>query len=190
MPDKNISMKTNEFAESVYNYFQSKLNKTGEPLNEVESQLFKEAEKFRRCHPISCLTMDDIISLGYETEPEDEKKLPFLAEKLGEDYREELYWDNLDNLAYRYGFNRNNGYKLMIEDYETRISNGTEITSVSLIIQYKNQDIPVMAIAAIGDDNSVVAGQILNVKKVEELKPYFDKKNHYGFYIKEHIDFL
>ena len=190
MPDKKIRIMNAKFAESVYTYFQNKMKETGEPLNEVESQLFKDAERFRHCHPISCLTMDDIVKLGYGTSPEDEKKLPFLAEKLGESYHEELYWDNLDNLAFRYGFNRNNGYELMVEDYKTRLANDCEITSVSLIIQYKNQPLPTTAIVAIGENVTANAGQIMSVKNPEELKPYFDKNNRYGFYIKEHIDFM
>ena len=54
----------------------------------------------------------------------------------------------------------------------------------------KNQKLPETAIVALGENVTVDAGQIMNVKNLEELKPYFDKDNRYGFYIIEHIDFL
>ena len=54
----------------------------------------------------------------------------------------------------------------------------------------RTKKIPETAIVALGENVTVDAGQIMNVKNLEELKPYFDKDNRYGFYIIEHIDFL
>ena len=185
---KNMKIMKN-FAETVYNYFNNRMQQTGEPLNETESLIFIEAQKRMGKYPIIYLSAESLKELNYIVTENDEKKLPLLAESLETECKE-WYTDLLDNMAYSFGFVRSDAYEMMVEDYETRLSNGAEMSSISLIIKYKDQKIPETAIVALGENVNVDAGQIMNVKNLEELKPYFDKDNRYGFYIIEHIDFL
>lgn len=74
----------NSFAESVFNYFQNKLKETGQSLNEIETQLLKDAEVEMNLYPISVLSEKDLSKIGYKLKDMDRKVLPHMAEKLGE----------------------------------------------------------------------------------------------------------
>ena len=104
----------NNLAESVFNYFQNKLKETGKPLTETEAQIYKMAESEMNCYPISVLSEEDIEKLGFKLNPQERKMLPHMADKLGEWYCEQLFWDNLDQLASSCGFEKIKGYEGMM----------------------------------------------------------------------------
>ena len=176
------------FAETVYDYFKNRMEQTGEPLNDTESIIFKEAEKLKNKYPISFLSADDLRQLNYIVTEEDEKKLPCLSEALGLEYKE-WYCDTLDNLAYANGFVRCNAYDMMLKDYKERVNDSLSTNELCVVVQYKNEKIPVMATIGIGNSPKTDEKFILTVKDAEELKPYFERDNRYGFYIVEHLDF-
>lgn len=179
----------NTFAESVFNYFQNKLKETGKPLSEVEAQLLKRAETEMNLYPISVLSEEDIEKLGYKVDDYDRKKLPHMADKLGEWYCEQLFWDNLDQLACLAGFEKMKGYKGMMHDYFNALNEGEKLNYVMVVVQHKGAKIPVTEYIFIGDEGEPEMECLLSVKSISDLEPYFDENNQYDFYIKEYVDF-
>ena len=179
----------NNFAESVFNYFQNKLKETGQPLTETEAQLFKDAEHEMNLYPISILSEEDIEKLGFKVTEKDRKLLPHMADKLGEWYCEQLFWDNLDQLASLCGFEKVKGYQGMMHEYFRALNEGEKLEYVMVIVQYKGAKIPVTAYIFIGNEGEPDRECILSVKSMSELEPYFDENNQHDFYIKEFVEF-
>ena len=179
----------NQFAESVYNYFQFKLKETGIPLNEIESQLLAEAKKQMKQYPISFLTEDDFVKLGYKLDNKDRKRLPGIAHRLGEDYREQIFWDSLDELARDLGIERADNCEAMMAEYFNLLNEGKYINSVFVVVQYKNAKLPVTATIALVDGHDKGVNHIMTVNSIMDLQPYFDENNPYDFFIKQYIEF-
>ena len=179
----------NQFAESVYNYFHFKLNKTGEPLNELESKLLAEAKEQMKQYPISILTEDDLVKLGYKLDNQDIKKLPGIADRLGEDYREQMFWDSLDEYARSMGIKRADDYDEMIAEYFNLLNQGKYVNSIYVVVQYKNAKLPVTATIAFVDGHDIDKNNLMTVNSIMDLKPYFDENNPYDFFIKQYIEF-
>ena len=179
----------NNLAESVFNYFQNKMKETGQPLTETEAQLFKDAEHEMNLYPISVLSEEDIIKLGFKLKDSDRKLLPHMADKLGEWYCEQLFWDNLDQLACMCKFEKAKGYEGMMQAYFQELNEGEKLDYVMVVVQHKGAKIPVTAYIFIGDEGEPEMECILSVKSMSELEPYFKEDNQYDFYIKEFIGF-
>lgn len=175
------------FAESVFKYFQNRIAETGQPLNETEEQIYKQAEKCIGHFPISCLTKEDLDKTGYDTNNVNNKQLQHLASKLGDDYHEQLFWDNLDNLAYRYGFDKRSACAEMRYEYEQFLAENETVDAVAVIIQDKNNNKLSMVTIGIGQNEK---DAFFNVKGFDELCGLFEKENGQGFYIKEHVGFV
>ena len=179
----------NNFAESVFNYFQNKLKETGKPLSETEAQLLKRAETEMNLYPISVLSEEDIEKLGYKVDDYDRKKLPHMADKLGEWNCEQLFWDNLNQLAGLAGFQKMKGHKGMMHDYFHALNQGQRIDYIMVVAQHKGAKIPVTEYIFIGDEGEPDRECLLTGVSIHDLEPYFDKNNQCDFYIKEYIDF-
>lgn len=179
----------NNFAESVFNYFQNKLKETGKPLSEVEAQLLKTAEIEMNRYPISLLSEEDFEKLGFKVTEKERKKLPHMADKLGDWYHEQLFWDNLDQLACQAGFQKMKGYKGMMHDYFHALNQGQQIDYIMVVVQHKGAKIPVTEYIFIGDEGEQDRECILAGVSIHNLEPYFDENNQFGFYIKEYINF-
>lgn len=177
------------FAKSVYTYFQNRMKETGLPLDTLESQIFRQAERCSHSFPISCMTRDDLETLGYKVDDVDDEKLQRLAVKVGDDFHEQLYWDSLDSLAFRYGFDKRNPCEEMRQEYEQLMVENKTVKSASVIIQYKNNDQLSQVIIALSDNGEEKDGYFLKVENLDELCALFNKDNRYGFYIKEFISF-
>lgn len=175
------------FAESVFKYFQNRMDENGQPLNETETQIFRQAEKCIGHFPISCLTKEDLEKNGYSTNNVNNEQLQRLASKLGDDYHEQLFLDSLDSLAYRYGLDKRSACAEMRYEYEQLLAENDTVSSVAVIIQDKNNNKLSMVTIGIGQDGKKDA--FFNVRSFDELCGLFEKENGQGFYIKEHVDF-
>ena len=176
------------FAETVYNYFRNRMMMSGEPLDEMESSIFRESEKLKNQYTVASLSADDLRQLNFVVTEEEEKKIPVMAEALALEYKDSFY-DYIDNLAYTNGFVRCNAYDMMLKDYNERMSDNIPVSKIYVIIQYKNEKIPVTANICFYSYADNTDNPILMINSIEELKPYFDKNNKYEFYIVEHLDF-
>ena len=183
---KTLIMKN--FAETVYNYFRNQMMISGEPLDEMESSIFRESEKLKNQYTVAFLSADDLRQLNFIVTEEEEKKIPVLAEALALEYKDSFY-DCIDNLAYANGFVRCDAYDMMIKDYNERRADNIPVSKIYVIVQYKNEKIPVTANICFDSYAGNTDNPILTINSIEELKPYFDKNNRYGFYIVEHLDF-
>ena len=179
----------NNFAESVFNYFQNKLKETGKSLSEAEAQLLKRAETEMNLYPISVLSEEDIEKLGFEITEKDRKKLPHMADKLGEWYCEQLFWDNLDQLTCLAGLKKKKGYQGMMHDYFQALKQGERIDYIMVVVQHKGAKIPITEYIFLGEEGEQDMECILTGISIHNLEPYFDENNQYGFYIKEYIGF-
>lgn len=175
------------FAESVFKYFQNRIAETGQPLNETEEQIYKQAEKCIGHFPISCLTENDLAETGFETNNVDNKKLQHLASKLGEDYHEQLYWDSLEYLALRNGFEKRSPCSEMRYRYKQFIAENEMLHSVVVVIKYKNNK--ALSMVTIGVGQNEIKDAFFNVKDFEELCGLFEEENGHDFYIKGYVDF-
>lgn len=179
----------NVFAESVYNYFQNKINKTNKPLNKVEQSIFSESVKQMNRFPISVLTEDNLVKLGFKMEECDRKKLSHLADRLGESYQEQMYWDSLDELAQELGFEKANNCETMMNDYFNLLKEGKFVKSAIVVVKYKNAKLPVTATIALEDEAVADKNCILKVNSIMDLSTYFDENNPNDFYIKQYVEF-
>lgn len=59
---------------------------------------------------ITSLHKDDLESIGYDTSNLDESDMNTLADKMADDYLEQLYWDSLSVLAGLMGIPKKEGY--------------------------------------------------------------------------------
>lgn len=178
----------NVFAESVYNYFQLKIKETGIPLNENEMQLLAEAKKQMKQYPISILTEDDFVKLGYKLDKYDRKRLPAIADRLGEAYREQMFWDDLDEYARNLGIDRSDNCDAMMAEYFKLLKEGKYVNSIFVLVQYKNEKLPKTATIALKDGHDTGENHIMTVNSMMDLKPYFNNNNPYDFYIKQYIE--
>ena len=178
------------FAGSVRDYFKNRLEKEGS-LNDVESSILQQAERCVYSYPISCLSMDDLLQVGYSDKDVTKEMMQRLASKLGDDYHEQLYWTSLEILANIHGFELANMAEQIKDEYDGWISDEREVSGVFVIVEYKNDSSHKQEQVFIAFQNckNEQPDVFHTVKDIDELCTLCDKNNRYGFYIKDWIEF-
>lgn len=80
--------------EDLHQYFEQKENKTGEEISFL-NQLTAELPYFY----ISSIHRDDLARQGFDVSNVDDEEMRQLAEKLSDDYCEQLFWDSMEIIA-------------------------------------------------------------------------------------------
>lgn len=184
----------NKLAKNVYRYFLDRIAETGSPLNETESALFNEARSCMNIFPISCLSRDDLHDIGYNPDKLTDEQMNVLAQKMGEDYCEQLFWTSLESMANIYKIPKKSVDVHMRDAYK-EIEGDDEPHFATVVIRYKNDNSMERVYISIGNmpedylKKCWVKQFFHNVNDIDELCGLCNKNNRYGFYIKEFIQF-
>lgn len=168
------------FAEKVLNYFKNRMACGGQPLDETEMDIYRQAQQCAGVFPISCLSRGDLESVGYDTDGVDDRRMQLLAGKLADSYREQLYLDDLDNLAYRHGFVKRGTADIMRGEYRSLVAEGEKVTVAVGVIRYKDSGRLQQVCISLGDGS---VDCFHSVKDIDALCALCDPHNRYGFYI-------
>lgn len=175
------------FALSVLNYFKGRMAESGQPLDDAEKQIFAQAQRCSAVFPISCLPREDLESVGYNTAGVSDSQMQHLAGKLADSYHEQLYWDNLDNLAYRYGFVKRGVADAMRSEYDSLATGGEVVTGAVVVIRHKDSNRLEQVVIALGADSGGTAFHCAT--DIDALCALCDPQNPHSFYIDNLISF-
>ena len=185
----------NTLARNIYRYFVDRIAETGTPLNETETALFNQARSCMNSFPISCLSRDDLHEIGYNPDKLTDEQMGVLAEKLGEDYCEQLFWISLESMANRLEIPKKS-VDAHIRDKYKEIEGDDEPHFATVIIRYKNDDSIERVHISMGEIPEDYQRKMCwvkkffhNVKDIDELCALCNKSNRYGFYIEDFIQF-
>lgn len=92
-------MITNKIINDLVKYFESKENPTDE-----EKEFLYQFKLYNDAFPITSVTRDDLAERGFDAEKITDSQMNRLAEKMGDDYCENLFWDSMEILAETMGF--------------------------------------------------------------------------------------
>ena len=91
-------MTTNEFNKKVFAYFNAK-QESGGTLTDEERELMMEAEGNIGYFKITSLHFDDLQKATGIVNPLPDNIMEIIAEKMGEDYCEQLFWEHLPTIT-------------------------------------------------------------------------------------------
>lgn len=91
-------MTTNQFMKKVFAYFNAK-QESGVTLTDEERELMLEAESKTESFPITSLHFDDLKGATDIISPLPDNVMETIADKMGEDYCEQLFWVHLPMIA-------------------------------------------------------------------------------------------
>lgn len=94
-------MITNHFINELKNYFSAKEN-----LTEQEKGFLTVLTSCDDEFPITSVTRHDLAAKGFKAEEITDDQMDRLADRMGDDFCSQLFWESLENLSDYLGFPR------------------------------------------------------------------------------------